>query len=100
MESYKPYCYLYKDIPNEGDLFVSTVVELPAGKNLDRPTKVYHGSTTTVTYSLKSSVGLLAGIRTPIDEKITWDGTERIVKVVVNSGTAAKQTTLSSTTAD
>lgn len=86
MESNKPYCYLYKDSPRVGDLYVSTVVELAANKDLNTAVQSVDGNKTTVTYTLVSTLGLPAGIRTPDDEKIAWDGSERIVEVVVDDG--------------
>jgi hypothetical protein len=83
MTDYCPYCFLYE---NSGNLFVSTVVQLPANKDLGTPALNVNGNTTTVTYAINNSLGLPAGIRTPADEQIAWDGTERIVKVVVNDG--------------
>ncbi len=94
MESYKPYCYLYKDSPNEGDLFVSTVVQLPADKDLNTATQSVIARKTTVTYTLKTTLGLKAGIRMPVDEQIAWDGTERIVEVVVSDGGTNHKTSM------
>ncbi len=102
MDSNKPYCYLYKDSPDEGDLYVSTVVELPANKDLNAATQIVQTGKTIVTYTLKISLGLPAGIRTPADENIAWDGTERIVEVVVDSGsgTRNKKTEINTKSAD
>lgn len=94
MESNKPYCYLYKDLPTKGNLFVSTVVELPANKDLNAPSFAILGNKTTITYTLKTSLGLPAGIRTPSDEQIAWDGTERIVEVVVTDGNNEESTAM------
>jgi hypothetical protein len=85
---------LYKDIPNPGDLFVSTVVKLPATKDLDGPIQSVHGNITTVTYTIKHTLSLPAGIRTPADEQIAWDGRERIVRVVVDDGGNNEITTM------
>lgn len=99
MESNTPYCYLYKDVPTIGDLFVSTVVQLPANKGLSTPQIDIDGRKTTVTYSVTNSLGLPAGIRTPDDEQISWNGTEdRTVVVVIKNG--AKEKNETSHTAD
>jgi len=102
MDANRPYCYLYKNSPDAGDLYVSTVVELPANKDLNAATQSVQTGKTTVTYTLKTSLGLPEGIRTPSDEKIVWDGSERIVEVVVDSGpgTKNKKTEINTNSAD
>lgn len=97
MEANRPYCYLYKDIPNIGDLYVSTIVQLPADTDLKEPKITSVGRITIVTYETYEDppVSLPAGIRNPPNEKITWDGIrDRIVVVVIADGGTNNSTTL------
>jgi hypothetical protein len=94
MTDYCPYCFLYE---KSGNLYASTAVQLPVNKNLGTPSQSTNGSTTTVTYNVNNSLGTPAGIRTPSDVQIAWDGSERLVKVEIVEGNSSTHTSLNST---
>lgn len=101
MKTNTPYCYLYKNKPLPGDLYVSTVIEIDADFKLENVTRVENGATTTVTYQFIYLDGASGGLMKPRDVKIDWDGTEeRWVEVIVDTGTVKHKTFTNSQKAD
>lgn len=86
MENYKPYPFLYKNVPASGKISVEFYVNLPSTIRLTGPvvTTVAATNTTTLTYSV--AAGSTTSNPVLFSKVIDWDGNRATVNIVIEDG--------------